>query len=154
MEIYREAAIFVAIFLAAILILLVYTQLFTVKKQITLVNSGGERINLNVEVADDPVKRARGLMFRQSLADDEGMLFVFDTPGKYGFWMVNTTIPLDGIYLDENGTVADIIAMDPCRMAKCPVYYPEKEAKYVLEVNQGFAVSNKIEKGKSRMLLE
>lgn len=154
MEIYREAAVFIAIFLIAIVILFLYTQLFTVKRQIAVINRDGERIELNVEIADDPVKRARGLMVRQSLAESEGMLFVFDKPERYGFWMLNTTIPLDAIFFDENMTAVDIIQMDPCRITNCPTYVPEKEALYVLEVNQGFAVSNRIEKGKSRLVLE
>jgi uncharacterized membrane protein (UPF0127 family) len=154
MEIYRESAVFIIIFLIAIMFLFLYAQFSTAKRQITLVNRDGERINLTVEVADNPVKRARGLMFRKSLGENEGMLFIFDKPGKHGFWMVNTTIPLDAVFFDENRTAVDIVQMNPCGITGCRTYYPEEEALYVLEVNQGFAVANKIEKGKSSFILE
>ena len=141
-------------FILLLLVIFLYTQFTTVKKQINVTNSEGEKIELTVEMADTYAKKARGLMFRKSLGEDEGMLFVFDKPGKYGFWMVNTSIPLDLIFIDENKTVVDIAQMEPCGIRNCPVYIPLAEALYVLEVNQGFSVSNKIEKGKSTLILE
>ncbi len=154
MGFFQQFIIFLFALLLVLLILLLYTQLMVGKKQIAVTNRDGERIELNVEIADDAVKRARGLMFRESLGENEGMLFVFGSPGRHGFWMVNTTIPLDAIFFDEEGFVVDIISMEPCGMINCPVYRPEREAIYVLEVNRGFSVSNKIEKGKSRLILD
>jgi len=146
MELIKIAILSFLIFLFLLFIFYLYTQFFVEKKTITIVNADGKEIKINVEIAADPFKQARGLMFRDKLGENEGMLFVFNKPAKYGFWMVNTTIPLDAIFFDENKRVVDIIKMEPCRtMADyCKVYAPKAEAKYVLEVNQGFAEKNKI----------
>ncbi len=154
MEIYKEPFFFLIIFFFIILIFFLYTQFNLNKKQITIINSRGENIIVTVELANDPIKRARGLMFRPALGKNEGMLFVFNKPGRYKFWMLNTTIPLDAIFFDENGTVVDIITMEPCNTVNCPVYTSNAEALYVLEVKQGFSVANKIESGKSRLVIE
>jgi uncharacterized membrane protein (UPF0127 family) len=97
-------------------------------------------------VAGNPITRMKGLMGRDSLGADEGMLFIFDTPGMYAFWMLNTTIPLDAIFIAQNGSVVDIIQMAPCGInpLNCPQYAPKAPALYVLEVNQGFAASHGI----------
>lgn len=153
MELYQQVIAFFVVFFIILLLFFLYTQYSVNKKQIKLINRDGKTIELSVEIADDPVKRARGLMFRESLGEYEGMLFVFDRPKKPGFWMVNTTIPLDAIFFDENKTVVDIIAMNPCNITDCPSYAPEKDSLYVLEVNQGFSDTNKIEKGRSKMVL-
>jgi len=61
-------------------------------------------------------------MNREYLAQNAGMLFVFDTPGSYGFWMKNTLIPLDIVRLDENLLVVDTATMTPCLSDPCPTY--------------------------------
>ncbi len=154
MQLYQQVLAFFVVFFLILLIFFLYTQYSVNKRQITLINKDGKQIKLTVETADNLVKRSRGLMFRKSLADNEGMLFVFEKSGRHGFWMMNTTIPLDAIFFDANRTVVDVIQMNPCGLTNCTVYYPEKDALYVLEVNQGFAVANKIEKGNSRFILE
>lgn len=122
-----------------ILILLVLTQLKTDKKKISIETSNGKTINLTVEIADNPIKQMRGLMFRSSLPENEGMLFVFGDEQARSFWMANTTIPLDAIHIDSSGNIVDIIEMEPCKTLQCPKYIGKKPAKYVLEVNQGFS---------------
>jgi len=93
-----------------------------------------------VELATNDLERARGLMFRASLAADQGMLFIFDSPGEYPFWMKNTQIPLDIIWLDEDQKVVFISAdTAPCDETNCPSINPQKSAKYVLELNGGAA---------------
>ncbi len=157
MQLYQQILVFFAVFFLVLLLFFLYTQYSVNRKQITIVNNEGENVTLSVEIADDIAKRSRGLMFRSYLGENEGMLFVFNKEAKHGFWMVNTTIPLDAVYIDKNGNVVDVIEMDPCRklnIMECKVYLPENEALYVLEVNQGFSVANKIEKGKSRMIIE
>ncbi len=94
----------------------------------------------NAELAVTPKERARGLMFREELDADRGMLFIFDSEGIHPFWMKNTLIPLDIIWMDKDKEVVFIKrAAQPCRDGTCPLIHPTKKAKYVLEVNGGTA---------------
>ena len=100
----------------------------------------GERFS--IEVADDDATRSRGLMFRDRMADDHGMLFIFPDQRPRSFWMKNTRIPLDIIYLDRELRVVSISAdTPPCRSRsrRCPGYPSAGPAQYVLEINAGRA---------------
>lgn len=90
-----------------------------------------------VEIADTPEKRKKGLMFRKTLCEECGMLFIFEYAQKYGFWMKNVWIPLDIIFIDKKGIIVDLINAEPCKSKDCDIYYPVKKALYVLEVNYG-----------------
>ncbi|MBW2995533.1 DUF192 domain-containing protein [Candidatus Woesearchaeota archaeon] len=93
-----------------------------------------------VELAVTTEQRAKGLMHRTHLDEDKGMLFVFEKSDIYGFWMKNTLIPLDIIWIDENKTIVHINKdTQPCKQDPCLSYRPEKEAKYVLELSAGAA---------------
>jgi uncharacterized membrane protein (UPF0127 family) len=93
-----------------------------------------------VELADNPEKRAEGLMFRKSLALDSGMLFIFENEGNYFFWMKNTIIPLDIIWLNKDKEVVYMVdSAQPCVTADCPSLQTTKLALYVLELNAGTA---------------
>lgn len=145
--------------LIAVIILVILVIYFVTakgeRKRLVLVNSDGKRIEVYAEIADSAVTRAKGLMGRSSLPGNEGMLFVFDKSGRYGFWMLNTTIPLDAIHVAENGTVVDVIQMEPCglNITDCPVYNPKAPSRYVLEMNQGFAEKNGIVPGNSSLII-
>jgi uncharacterized protein len=105
---------------------------------IKTVSFGNSRFE--VKVAYTPEDRARGLMFREQLPRDKGMLFIFDKPGVYRFWMKNTLISLDIIWLNENKEIVFIEHnVLPCKKDYCPNYGSEKESKYVLEINGGLA---------------
>lgn len=133
-----------AIIVIAILLL---TQSHAGREQITIINSAGQQIHIYVEIADEWNELQKGLMFRENLPEDEGMLFVFPRSGNYAFWMKNTLIALDAIYMDANGTIVDIIQMDPCILDPCPTHVPDSEALYVLEVNKGFSERHGIKEG-------
>ena len=91
-----------------------------------------------VEVVDTPLKRQQGLMFREHLNNDKGMLFVFEQEGDYPFWMKNTLIPLDMIWINQNQEIVFIKEnAQPCEQVDCPIIEPGQNAKYVLEINGG-----------------
>ena len=90
----------------------------------------------NIEIAADNESRQLWLMYRESLWDNEWMLFIFDQIWIYSFWMKNTLIPLAWIRLDSDLKIVDIIQMEPCKSEPCTSYKPKSEAQYVLEINQ------------------
>jgi len=93
-----------------------------------------------VELARTPEELAQGLMFRESLPERTGMLFLFSADGVHRFWMKNTMIPLDMIWMDRGGRVLFVSEQTPpCREDPCPTYGPELAAAYVLEVAGGMA---------------
>jgi len=105
-------------------------------------------VQVRAEVVDTPPAMERGLMFRESLPQNEGMLFVFERTGVYPFWMKNTLIPLDIVWLDEDWRIVSIAAsVPPCRADPCPSYPPSGPARYVVEVNGGFTRTHGIARG-------
>ena len=105
---------------------------------LTLIGAAGERIELHVELADEPAERQRGLMYRESLADGTGMLFVFEQEQPLAFWMKNTLIPLDILYFDAERQLVSVQTMVPCEKDPCTTYSSDAPAQYALEVNAGF----------------
>ncbi|MEA3292898.1 MAG: DUF192 domain-containing protein [Patescibacteria group bacterium] len=94
----------------------------------------------NVELAISPEERTKGLMFRKSLGDKNGMLFIFEKEARHSFWMKNTLISLDIIWIDENSKIIFINEnTQPCKNSFCPSVDSGKKAKYVLEINAGIA---------------
>lgn len=88
-----------------------------------------------VEIADTLEKQMLGLMFRKSIPDDFGMLFVHDDEDIRSMWMKNTLIRLDLIFLDKNRQVVDMfINVPPCKADPCDSYISRKPAQYVLEL--------------------
>ncbi len=100
-----------------------------------------------VEVVDTPAEREQGLMFREQLDENKGMFFIFENEGNYPFWMKNTLIPLDMIWIDFSGKIVDIKEADPCDADPCPIVYHQGNAKYVLEINKGLSAELGIEIG-------
>jgi len=103
---------------------------------------------VKVEIAADDENRTQGLMYRDHLADDRGMIFVFPEVGEYSFWMKNTIIPLDMIWIDEARKVVHVTHdVPPCQADPCPSYPPNAKAKYVLEVAAGVAAKHHVADG-------
>ena len=102
---------------------------------------------VKVEVADSDEERSKGLMFKESLGADEGMLFVFDDSKIRTFWMKNTRIPLDIIFISEEFEIVNIAEAEPCKRDPCEIYPSKYEAKYVLEVFRGFVEERNITAG-------
>jgi len=100
------------------------------------------------EIADTPETHARGLMFRRSIKDDYGMLFVFADEDYRSFWMKNTRISLDIIYLNGDRQIVDLHAsVPPCYADPCPSYPSKFPARYVLELKGGMAKKLKLKIG-------
>ena len=108
-------------------------------------------ITIRAEIADTPRKRAHGLMYREHLEKDHGMLFFFSEPQAWSFWMKNTRIALDLIWMDEKKRVTHIERNVPiCTRSddSCPQYRPNSDdAVYVLEIAGGTVDGYKIDKG-------
>jgi len=98
-----------------------------------------------VEIADDDAERARGLMFRTSLAPDRGMLFIFEQAGEQSFWMKNTLIPLDIIFIGADGRILNIVA-EATPKTLTP-RWSAGEAQFVLELRGGEAARRGIAPG-------
>ena len=95
---------------------------------------------VDVEIAADDATRIQGLMYRALLRPGTGMLFFFPVEGEYPFWMKNTRIPLDIIWIDSSHRVVYISRnTPPCEIENCPNYPPHAIALYVLEVAGGVA---------------
>jgi uncharacterized membrane protein (UPF0127 family) len=77
-------------------------------------------------------------MYRKSIPDDFGMLFVFEEDTRSGFWMKNTYVPLEIAFIDRNGVIFSIQEMEPCREEPCKIYYAPGPFRYALEVKKGF----------------
>jgi uncharacterized membrane protein (UPF0127 family) len=101
--------------------------------------SFGPNLKIEAELAYEDATRTHGLMFRTSLPEDAGMLFIFPYLDYQSFWMKNTLIPLDMIWLNERREIVYFVTAVPCKADPCPSYVPMQKAKYVLEVNAGFA---------------
>lgn len=105
---------------------------------------------IQVELATDDATRAQGLMYRDHLAEDRGMLFFFPESGEYPFWMKNTLIPLDMIWIDEQRRIAHVSSNVPlCKADPCPNYPPNATAKYVLELAAGVAAKHHLANGQA-----
>ncbi len=120
------------------LLLLISTGSLAAAETVPVVVSGAEGEHLfRAEVADTPDARARGLMYRESLPLDAGMLFLFDPPRRVSFWMKNTYISLDMLFIDGEGRIVAISertepeTLDP--------HGPETPVRAVLEINGGLA---------------
>jgi uncharacterized membrane protein (UPF0127 family) len=104
-----------------------------------------KRATVKVELADTPDARELGLMYRNHLDDDAGMLFIFPQPENAHFWMKNTAIPLDMLFADANGKVVGIVAnAQPYSEALVGGF---DGTLYVLEVNGGYAANHRIVAG-------
>lgn len=108
---------------------------------------GSKTVTLQVEIADSPEEREKGLMNRTDLKPDTGMLFVFTEPQMLSFWMKNTKIPLDILFFDAAGEFVSSLTMEPCLAAPCPSYKAAALSSYALEVRKDYRKDHDIGTG-------
>jgi uncharacterized membrane protein (UPF0127 family) len=103
------------------------------------------RVRVDVMVADTEPERMQGLSGHPGLAPDEGMLFVFETPGEYGFWMKDMLFPLDFLWI-RDGVIADITVdvPPPVPGERLPSYFPKVPVDQVLELPAGFVLEHRL----------
>ena len=102
---------------------------------IALIDGAGNRTELTVELARTVAERSRGLMFREEMAEDRGMLFAFGGETRAGFWMKDTKIPLSVAFIASDGLVLETQDMEPLSTG---LHRPAEAYSYALEVNQGW----------------
>jgi uncharacterized membrane protein (UPF0127 family) len=112
--------------------------------RIVFENADGEEASLFVEIADTPEERSVGLMHRESLPEDQGMLFVFENDGQHNFYMENTLIPLSIAFIKADGTIVEIEDMEPQTEE---LHSGPEPYRYTVEANQGWFERNGISAG-------
>jgi uncharacterized membrane protein (UPF0127 family) len=113
--------------------------------QVTIHPQSGQPVPVAVEIANTPQKRAFGLMFRKDLSESQGMLFLFPREEPLSFWMKNTPLPLDIVFINSARTIISITAnTTPFSEEPLPSAGP---AQFVLEVNAGFCQKHGITTG-------
>ncbi len=132
----------VALLLVALYVLIprVTTPQPTLPLATVTITSPSGPVQVSAEIADEPEEWSRGLSFRTSLAEGSGMLFVFDDERVRSFWMKDTLIPLDVIFIGGDLVVVHIVERAlPCEADPCPLYGSGAPVLYALEVNADFA---------------
>ncbi|MBI2550620.1 DUF192 domain-containing protein [Candidatus Woesearchaeota archaeon] len=155
------ARIKTALFAAAVFAVLIFAVIFILAqkqgsgsalgKDYAVVTFSPESLVIRAEIAGTDEERAQGLMFRTSLGKNDGMLFIYPSASAVNFWMKNTLIPLDIVFISEDFTVVKIHHAVPCQADPCPLYNSGQPIKYVLEVNGNLTTAYGIQEGESRV---
>lgn len=113
----------------------------------TTISVNGFKVSMAIASTNE--QRIRGLSGVEKMNENEGMLFLFDKPSKQGFWMNKMNFPIDIIWLDSNNQVVHIEKqLEPCKLIlACPIYNPELDSLYVIELRSGFADNHSIKNG-------
>ncbi|MBY5552476.1 DUF192 domain-containing protein [Rhizobium leguminosarum] len=115
------------------------------KEPLLIQTAAGKVLHFTVEIAATPDQRARGLMFRKTMADDAGMIFDFDQPRRVTMWMENTILPLDMLFADDTGTIRHI--KEKAVPYSRDIIDSMVAVKYVVELNAGVVAKLGIKPG-------
>ncbi|MDO8574925.1 MAG: DUF192 domain-containing protein [bacterium] len=139
-----------AILIAFIAGIIIYQQYQKIagRNQIVIYTGAGP-VKINIEYAKTPEKRISGLMNRQTLPKFSGMIFIFPDEKIREFWMKDTLIPLEIMFVGTKGRINEITTMKPCApdVLTCPVYTSKEPARFAIEVNAGFTERARIIEG-------
>lgn len=133
--------------ISILLVLLILLNCCTKIPREISIDNGQESVKIKIEIADDEPEIMKGLMFRKSMEWNSGMLFIFKDEDYKTFWMKNTLIPLDMVFIDKDFKIVDIKYALPCTQDPCKLYPSLKPAQYVLELNGNFTLINNIREG-------
>ena len=139
-----------ALLIAFLTGIIVYQQYQKIaKKNQIVIYTGAGPVKINVEYADTPEKLTSGLMNQPALPKFSGMLFIFPDEKIREFWMKDTLIPLDIMFVDTLGRINEIMTMKPCApdTSTCPIYNSKEPARFAIEVNAGFTERARIIEG-------
>jgi len=128
--------------LAALLILATVQAQETAQPTLPAIKLGINGKTITAEVADEPQEQAMGLMFREKLAPDSGMLFLMSPPRRASFWMKNTVLPLSIAYVNPSGVIVEIRDLQPRNEKPVPSAFPN--IAFALEMEQGWFTKNNI----------
>lgn len=109
------------------------------------IRNNGVKAQFNIEIARSPAEQAQGLMFREEMPQFNGMLFVYDRPHRVSFWMKNTLIPLDMLFIDETGIVKRVHS-NAIPLDTTPISGGDG-VQYILEINGGLAAMLRLTEG-------
>lgn len=132
------------IFLCSLGILFIFLMTNQKKEKTIFINDNP----FNVELAETRMEKAKGLMGREDLSEESGILFVYKEEGIRSFWMKNMNFSIDIIWIDEEKTIISIEkSVPPCKEEKCPKYESPQKTMYVLEINSGLSEELGIKEG-------
>lgn len=118
------------------------------KSNIYIEKGEGEVLTISVEIADTPREIEKGLMYRENLATDSGMIFIMPYESNWSFWMKNTLIPLDMIFVSKDLEIVYILERaEPCVIENCGSYSAGQEVLYIIEVNGDWTLNNGVKVG-------
>lgn len=146
----KVGVIIIALIAVAGFTYLLSSSSFGQERALFLDETGEVKADITFETAETPEEKKIGLMNRTSLQDNHGMIFVYDSAETRTFWMKNTLIPLDIIFLDSSKQIINIEKANPepnIPDSELERYSSEEPAQYVIEVKQNFTESNGIEPG-------
>jgi len=138
------AAIIFAAYFSALKPGVADAMLLPIDRTPLVVSTGSGDRSFSIEIADTSAEREAGLMFRQTMADDHGMLFVFERTGEVDFWMKNTPMALDLVFVGEDGRVKAVMRGEPESEA---IISPGQPVRFVLELKAGTAARDGIKEG-------
>ena len=137
----KKIILTVILFFSVVLLLIVNNKLFSndqSKEENKITKVCIKKNCFDIEIADTAQEREIGLMNREFLALDSGMLFVFEKEDVYNFWMKNTLIPLDIIWINKDNRISFIKEnASPCKTDICETFGPNEKSIYILEINGG-----------------
>ena len=119
-------------------------MLLAVEPQPLIADTDAGPRSFTIEIADSSEERSRGLMFRQTMADDHGMLFIFEQEKPVAFWMKNTPMALDLVFINQKGEIRAVLPGEPFSEA---VISPGEPVRFVLELKAGTAAKNGLAPG-------